>query len=101
VRVNDTPIDPYADGVTNPICETPVDVGIASAFPPKQDEGASTIGSADPSAAAGRTDRRRSDHTRQSFRLLSFGRAVEANGGSEMVTWHGCRRSPFALNPES
>jgi hypothetical protein len=44
--------DPYADGIANPIRagrsstdETPIDVGIAPAFPPKE-QPASTIGSA-------------------------------------------------------
>jgi hypothetical protein len=49
----DVPQDPYADGVAHPIRDTPVEVGIAPAFPPDQDAAASTIGSADPTATSG------------------------------------------------
>ena len=45
--------DPYADGITNPIRETPVDVGIAPAFPPNQEAEPSTIGSAEPTVESG------------------------------------------------
>lgn len=50
----EVPHDPYVDGdgITNPIRDTPVDVGIAPAFPPNQDVTASTIGSADDATVA-------------------------------------------------
>jgi hypothetical protein len=50
---SDVPQDPYADGITNPIRDTPVDVGAAPAFPPNQDETSSTIGSAEATTASG------------------------------------------------
>jgi hypothetical protein len=49
----EVPQDPYADGITNPIRETPVDVGAAPAFPPNQDSNSFDDGVADATAASG------------------------------------------------
>ncbi len=49
----EVPQDPYADGIVHPLRETPVEVGIAPAFPPNQAATASAIGSADETAANG------------------------------------------------
>jgi hypothetical protein len=45
--------DPFADGITNPIRDTPADVGTAPAFPPDQEASSSTIGSAEATTASG------------------------------------------------
>ena len=66
----DVPQDPFADGITNPIRETPVDVGIAPAFPPNQEASPSTVVSAEPTVESGGPTRRGSHYTRQSFGLL-------------------------------
>jgi hypothetical protein len=50
---SDVPQDPYADGIIDPIRNTPVDVGTAPAFPPDQEVSASTIGSAEATTASG------------------------------------------------
>jgi hypothetical protein len=49
----DVPQDPYADGIANPIRDTPVDEGTAPAFPPDQAVSPSTIGSAEATTASG------------------------------------------------
>ena len=48
----DVPQDPFADGITNPIRETPIDVG-APAFPPNQEASPSTVVSAEPTVESG------------------------------------------------
>ena len=53
MKDTETPMDPFADGITNPIRETPVDVGISPAFPPNQEASPSTIGSAEPTVESG------------------------------------------------
>jgi|HubBroStandDraft_4_1064222.scaffolds.fasta_scaffold1012674_2 hypothetical protein len=50
---SDVPQDPYADGIANPIRDTPVDVGTAPAFPPDQEASSSTIGSAEATTESG------------------------------------------------